>query len=280
PRVNILQNNRNLGFAAANNQGIQRARGRYLLLLNPDTELPPDALCELSRFLAAHPQAGVVGPRLQGARGKVQGGAAGYDPSPATIFNFATFLYRLFPGRLRGLWLPRSMYGHSQPIPVDWVSGACMMVRAEAVAAAGLMDERYFMYSEDVEWCRRIRRAGYQVFCLPYVRVTHHIGGSSRQLGPDFYAHNVDSLDLDLRSRYGPGMVALMHLFGAFGFLLRYLLFEMQYLRGRNPVYRELRDLWAACLKTSLARTLRPATRPDSPVLAASCEQPAATPEP
>ena len=134
-----------------------------------------------------------------------------------------------------------------------------MLIRSEAIAAAGPLDERYFMYSEDVEWCRRIRAAGFEVVCFPAVRVIHHIGGSTRQVGVAFHAHHVDSLDKDLRTRYGAGLVALMHLFGALGFALRYALYEFLWLRWRNPVFRELRDLRAACLKTSLARTIRPA---------------------
>ncbi len=261
PQLHVIANAENLGFAAANNQGIKRARGRYLLLLNPDTELPPTALTTLIAFMDDHADVGVVGPRLQGKGGKVQGGAAGYDPSPATIFNFASFLYRIWPRRLRGLWLPRSLYAQTTPIAVDWISGACMLVRQEAVAQAGPLDERYFMYSEDVEWCRRMRTAGFQVVCYPAVSVTHHIGGSSRQHGADFYAHNVDSLDMDLRSRYGSVQVAVMHFFSAFGFLLRYLLYEFYFLRWCNPVHAELRDLWVACLKTSLRRMVRPAEK-------------------
>jgi len=259
PQVQIKVNDANTGFAAANNQGLAWAQGRFILLLNPDTEMPPTTLRRLVDYLETHPQVGVVGPRLQGKGGKIQGGAAGYDPSPSTIFNFSTFLYRLLPKRCKGLWLPRSMYRQSEPIPVDWVSGACMMVRRQAYEAVGPLDERYFMYSEDVEWCRRIRGAGFQVACMPEVSITHHIGGSSRQLGPEFYAHNIDSLDLDLRSRYNAWTVALMHLIGAFGFLLRYLLSEMSYLREREPVFADIRDLWAACLKTSLLRIAKPA---------------------
>lgn len=110
-----------------------------------------------------------------------------------------------------------------------------------------------------MEWCRRVRAAGYRVVCHAGVAITHHIGGSARQQGPAFHHHNVDSLDKDLRSRYHPLAVAVMHLFGAFGFLLRYLLYEGLLLRWRLPVFAELRDLWAACLKTSLKRIVRPA---------------------
>ena len=110
PQVRVVANVANQGFAAANNQGIALARGRHILLLNPDTELPPTALSDLVAHLDAHPLVGVVGPRLESERGRIQGGAAGYDPSPTTIFNYATFLYRFFPERYRGLWLPQSTY--------------------------------------------------------------------------------------------------------------------------------------------------------------------------
>lgn len=134
-----------------------------------------------------------------------------------------------------------------------------MLLRRQALNAAGLMNERYFMYSEDVELCRRIRKAGYGVICLPSIHVTHHIGGSSRQLGPEFYAHNIDSLDLDLRTRYNGLQVAVMHLIAAFGYLLRMLFYQIHYWRERHPIFRELRELWAACLKTSLVRAVKPA---------------------
>lgn len=259
PQVQVIANPENQGFAAGNNQGLARARGRAILLLNPDTELPPTALRDLLAYLAAHPRVGVVGPRLEGERGKIQGGAAGYDPSPVVLFNYATFLYKLFPGHFRGLWLPQALYRRGQPVEVDWVSGACLLARAEAAAAAGPLNEGFFMYSEDVEWCRRIRGAGYAVVCHAGVGIIHHIGGSARQRGPDFHHHNVDSLDKDLRARYHPLWVGVMHLFGAFGFLLRYLLYELLLLRWRKPVFAELRDLWAACLKTSIKRIFRPA---------------------
>ena len=259
PQVIILANERNLGFAAGNNQGIRRARGRYILLLNPDTEIPPDTLTQFITFMDANPEVGVAGPRLQGRGGKIQGGAAGHDPSFVTIFNFATFLYRLWPRQFPGLWLPRSLYHQQDPIAVDWVSGACMMLRRETLAQAGLMNERYFMYSEDVELCRRVRGAGWGVVCLPNIHVTHHIGGSSRQLGPEFYAHNIDSLDLDLRTRYNPVAVALMHLVAAWGYALRMLFYEGRYRRSHYPIFRELSLLWRACLKTSLVRMFRPA---------------------
>ncbi len=143
---------------------------------------------------------------------------------------------------------------------IGYQAPVCWRAR-EAAVAAGPLDERYFMYSEDVEWCRRIRKVGYAVVCDPAVSVIHHIGGSTRQRGAAFHALNIDSLDQDLRSRYGTPAVALMHLIGAFGFLLRFRIYELLWLRWRLPVFAELRDLWLVCLQTSLQRTMRPADR-------------------
>ena len=252
PQVNVIANAENRGFAAANNQALTHASGRHAILLNPDTEAPRGALTRLVRFLDERPRVGVVGPRLAVRSGKLQGGAAGYEPSPWTVFNYSFFLYKLAPRLFRGLWLAKRQYLQPAPIRVDWVSGAALMARMAAVRQAGGLDESYFMYAEDVEWCRRIRAAGWEVYCLPTVQITHHIGRSTRQRGADFFAVNVHSLDRYYRSRFGPATVRLLHLFGVGGFALRVLAYEALYLHRRKGVYAELRDQWLACLRAGL----------------------------
>src|SRR5262249_26566022 len=160
--------------------GLRLARGRHLLLLNPDTEVRPGAVDALSAYLDAHPDVAAVGPRLLRADGSTQ-------PSR-----------RRFPGRLTGFvestvlqrWLPdapppRSYYVADQPDDreqdVDWLTGAGIMLRAEALRAVGLFDERFFMYSEEVDLCRRIKSAGWRVVYLPAATVVHHEGKSSEQ---------------------------------------------------------------------------------------------------
>ncbi len=252
PDVKLIANEDNAGFAAANNQGLARARGRYAILLNPDTVVKPGALARMVQFLAEHPRVGVVGPKLVLPRGQIQGGAAGYEPSLWTVFNYSFFFYNVAPPLFRGLWLARRQYVQGDAIPVDWVSGAALMVRMEAVHLAGPLDEHYFMYAEDVDWCRRLREAGWQVFCLPDVSVVHYIGRSIRQRGRAFFAVNVYSLDRYYRSRYRPAAVRLLHLFGVGGFTLRLVAYETLYLVRRRVVYAELRDKWAACLQASI----------------------------
>ncbi len=249
PQVHLIANDRNRGFAAANNQALARATGRYAMLLNPDTEVAPGTLGQMVRFLDDHPQAGVVGPKLVLRRGQIQGGAAGYEPSPWTVFNYSFFLYKLAPRLFRGMWLAKRQYHAPTPIEVDWVSGAALMARMATVRQAGLLDEGYFMYAEDVDWCRRIRGAGWRVYCLPAAQVMHLIGRSTRQRGADFFATNVHSLDRYYRTRYGPRIVRLLHLFGTGGFVLRTLGYAAAYLYRRKTVHRELRDQWWACTK-------------------------------
>ena len=268
PLVHIIQNAKNVGFAGASNQGLRWARGRHVVLLNPDTVITGRALERLSAFLDEHPRAGVVGPQLVSPEGRVQGGAAGYDPSPCTVFNYQFFLFRLAPRRFRGLWLARSRYADPTPIAVDWVAGACLMARAEAVRQVGGLDEGYFMYAEDVAWCNKMRAAGWEVYCLPAARVIHHIGASAKQQGPRFMARNVESLDRYYRSRYGVATVAAMHLMGVVGFGLRYLLATLRELRQGPLPPAESPALWRACLGASLRCLFRPVDSSDSAMLA------------
>ncbi len=262
PHVHLIANADNRGFAAGNNQALTRAGGRYVMLLNPDTQVTDGALPQMVRFLEEHPQVGAVGPQLTLPNGKIQGGAAGYEPSPWTVFNHALFLYKLWPTVFRGLWLAQSQYRRGQPIRVDWVSGAAMMVRAQVIRQVGGLDERYFMYAEDVEWCARMRRAGWQIYCLPQARIIHYIGQSARQRGRTFHAHNVYSLDRYYRSRYRLRTVRLIHLFALAGFALRWAVYGALYLVTREQAHAEQCHQWWACVIAS-ARSL--SASPPSP---------------
>ncbi|HUX88265.1 MAG TPA: glycosyltransferase family 2 protein [Chloroflexota bacterium] len=164
PEVRFLRNESNLGFAAAANLGLAIARGRLIGLLNPDVELPPGALPKLSAFLAEHPRIGAVGPALLGIDGTPQPFSYGGDPS-------LTYLVRRGWGRVRGQTLHPWSGGDARA--VDWVSGACLIARREAWEQVGLLDEGFFLYFEDVDWCRRCRQHGWDVYFVPEVEVTH-----------------------------------------------------------------------------------------------------------
>jgi N-acetylglucosaminyl-diphospho-decaprenol L-rhamnosyltransferase len=180
PQVHLVENTENLGFTRANNQAIVRAEGRYILLLNPDTEVLGDALEEMVSFMDANPEAGVAGPQLVYADGSVQSSRRRF-PDLKTLFVESTVLQRLFARSSiikRYYVLDRP---HDVVQDVDWVVGACLMTRRQAVEAAGLMDERFFMYSEEMDWCLRMKQKGWRVVYLPDARVMHHEARSSEQ---------------------------------------------------------------------------------------------------
>ncbi len=193
--VRLIVNAENLGFARANNVGIRASRGRYVLLLNNDAVALPGALAGLTAFMEVHGDAGAVGPRLLCPDGSLQPYAFGGDPTIGYLVRRG--VNRLLCGRPLHDWATGVVQ------PVDWVSGACLMVRREAIAQAGLLDEAFFMYFEDNDWCLRIRQAGWRVYYNPQVAIIH-IGGQSLARNPAARRAYRESLRHFYRKHYGP----------------------------------------------------------------------------
>lgn len=177
--VRLIRNDRNVGFGAAHNQSLHSARGRYALVLNSDATPSPGALRTLVDFLDAHPSVGVAGPRLRYPDGTVQPSRRRF-PSAATLFVESTQLQRFSPDNrlLRRYYVADR--SDDEPQEVDWLIGACLCVRATAIEHVGLFDERFFMYSEELDWCRRFRAAGWRIAYVPEAEVSHLEGASSR----------------------------------------------------------------------------------------------------
>jgi GT2 family glycosyltransferase len=165
----------NAGFAAANNRGIQGTSSPFVLLLNPDAVLSPGALAAMVATAQAHPQAGVVGALVLNDDGSVQAGSFGRFPSFAGTVGLRLWrVVQLLRGNLRS-----SPKAPNSTIVVDWVTGAGMLVKRAAIADVGPMDEGFFLYYEDIDWCRRMRARGWEVLLEPKARVVHHSGGSA-----------------------------------------------------------------------------------------------------
>ena len=174
PNVQLIRNSENIGFGRANNQGWRVSHSKYVLFLNSDTLVPPGALAQLIEFMNSHPDAGVCSPRLLCADGTTQSFAFGCDPTPAYLL--ARGWSRVFLHRPRHDWETRDAQ------TVDWVSGACLLARRNALERVDGFDEEFFMYFEDNDLCLRIRRAGWKIFYNPQVTITH-LGGASLAQG-------------------------------------------------------------------------------------------------
>jgi hypothetical protein len=187
PQVRLLESRENLGFAGGNNlalreiSNLQSRIPEYVWLLNPDTEVQPGATAALLAAMEAYPRAGVAGAKLLYADGSLQQSAFRFPGLVQLAFELFPLPARFYETPLNGRY-PRHLYGRETPFLVDHPLGATMMVRSEAVTQVGLMDEGYHMYCEEIDWCWRMRRAGWGALCVPSARVIHHAGQSTAQV--------------------------------------------------------------------------------------------------
>ncbi len=181
PWARVLESPQNRGYAAANNQGLRRSRGRYVLLLNPDTILPRNALKGMLAFMEAHPEAGAAGPKLVRQDGSLDLACRRSFPTPAVSFYRMVGLGKLFPHSPRFARYNLTYLSPDKVCQVDSVVGAFMMVRREAMEEVGLLDESFFLYGEDLDWAYRLKEAGWKVYYNPRVVVLHYKGEASRQ---------------------------------------------------------------------------------------------------
>ena len=202
PWVALTRSPRNGGFAYGNNQALIRARGAKILLLNPDTRIPPGAIGRLIERLEAHPEAGIVGPKLLRPNGTMHLACRRSFPTPSTAFYRFSGLARLFPNSPRFGRYNLTFVDPDLPLEVDSVCGACMLVRREVLERIGLLDERFFMYGEDLDWCLRARAAGWSVRYEPSVVVQHQHGAASRKRALRTTFHFFRAMDLFYRKHY------------------------------------------------------------------------------
>jgi len=241
PWIELVTNQENVGFARACNQGIglamEKYAAAYVALVNSDAVVGPAGILALVATMAGRPEVAVVGPALRLPDGRLQTGAAGFAPTAWSGVCYFLLLSALAPRWCRGFIInQRHFVGRPQPVPVDWVSGACMVTRAAAIRRVGLLDSRFFMYGEDVEWCQRMRRASFSVWYVPQVEVVHRHGGSASHASPGWLA---SACELVRRDR-GQLEYLAFRMAAALGLTARRVLYALAYIASREERYRRL----------------------------------------
>lgn len=233
PQVRLVVSDDNLGFGRANNVAFARCRGRAIVLLNPDTVVLDGALDRAVARLEARADVGALGTRLLNADGTLQRWTGGALPGLRNVARHHLMLDRVLPRAWRGapLFLEADV---AEDVDVDWVSGACMVLRREALDGR-LFDERYFMYGEDMELCARLRGAGWAVTYSPAATIVHHQGRSMDQQSGAILLTSLKGPRAFYRQRHGARTVWLYDLLTVAGFLLRWLAYSgLAALRARE----------------------------------------------
>ena len=209
PEVKLIRNEDNRGFAEANNQGLAIAKGEYVFVLNPDTIVLPGAITRLVQFMKETDDAGVVGPKLLNSDGSIQSSCQSFP----NLLNYAVFSfwsYRLLPTTKHPYRFALGLWNHSGTAEVDWVLGAAMMLRREVIQEVGGLDDDYFLYSEEKDWCFRIWQSGHKVYFLPEARVIHYGGQSATQTRRRSVRELYRSLMLFVEKHYSPSYANLL----------------------------------------------------------------------
>ncbi len=254
PWVRLIACQENVGFARGNNLAIAQANGRYILLLNPDTVVLQDALATMVTYLENQPDVGIVGAQLLNSDGTIQSSRRRF-PTLATAFFESTWLEPVAPA-----WLLERYYVADMPpdqtAEADWLVGACLMTRRAVLAQVGGLDEAYFMYSEELDWCRRIKDAGWRIVYLPAAQIIHYVGKSSEQA---VVARHINFQRAKLRyfrKYHGRFPAAVLRLFLWLTYLWQLIVESMKGLLGHKRPLRQqrVRAYWAV-----LRSGLRPA---------------------
>ena len=224
PGLRVIRNVDNRGYAAANNQALRLAQGDYVLLLNPDVVLAPGALATATAYLDAHPDVGILGPKILLPNGRLDPPARRTFKTPATYFYKLTGLSWLFPRHHRFGRYYLSYLDDDLLTDVDAVVGAFMLIRRATMARIGLLDERFFMYCEDEDWCWRAKQDDWRVVYHPAV-IAHHYKGSSTRLRPfSMIYHWHRSILLYHRKNIAPRYPAVVNTLVYGAMILSYLL--------------------------------------------------------
>lgn len=181
PHVHVIANKENVGFSKANNQAILESQGSYVLLLNSDTIVMENTLSYTIDFMNENKDVGATGCKVLLPDGNLDKACHRGFPTPEASFYYMTGLAKKFPNNPRFNSYHKSYLNMDETHEIDCLVGAFMMVRREAIKEVGILDETYFMYGEDIDWCYRIKEAGWRIYYTPQVSIVHYKGASSRK---------------------------------------------------------------------------------------------------
>lgn len=247
PQVRLLASPENLGFSRGNNLALEQARGEYLLLLNSDTRVECGALGALVAFMAGQPRIGAAGPMLLNADGSLQL-SCGIVPSLRTEIVHKLLLHRLFP------FFKLAGWDHRSARAVGWVSGACLLIRRQALAEVGPLDPAIYMCCEDLEWCMRLAEKNWQIFYYPFSRVVHLEGQSIRKNLGQMLVISQQSLFYLFQKHFGPGHLLFLRLLTLVEMVLRSILWGGLFiaLPARRAESRQRLQAYRQILRRSL----------------------------
>jgi GT2 family glycosyltransferase len=261
PTVQLVANTSNRGFTGGNNDGIHAAEewfggadpaASYVLLLNPDTEIHAGTLDAMLDFAEAHPQSGLIGPQLLYPDGTIQSSRRRFPTLMTALFE-STWLQPYAPRQLLDNFYMRDA-ADDLTCDVDWVYGAAMLVRRSAYQQVGLLDEQtFFMYSEEVDWCKRLKDAGWQIVYLPQAKITHYEGRSSAQAsGRRMILFNTSKVRY-FRKHHGRLKAAILRFALLAMFTFQLFLESAKWLIGhKRPMRQERISAYRAVLKSQL----------------------------
>ncbi|MEO8065974.1 MAG: glycosyltransferase family 2 protein [Candidatus Doudnabacteria bacterium] len=231
PQAILIENNANLGFSAGNNVAIKRATGRNILLLNSDTTVQTDTIDGTIGYLESHPDVGVVGCKVLLPSGELHQASRRKFPDPANAFLRLFGLRKFSDYNYRNVPVDREM-------EVDSVVGAFLMIRRSVIDQIGLLDEDFFMYGEDLDWCWRVKEAGFKVVYYPAVQITHYLYGSSKNIAFKTIRRAHDAMKIFYRKHYSEKHNWFFNQLVYFGINIRmYLVLMVNLFRNKKTVH-------------------------------------------
>ena len=253
PQVKLIENRQNLGFSKANNQALRKSKGRYFLLLNSDVIVLCDTLKKMVEFMDEHKKAGIAGCRLLNPDGTSQASYGDFHSIAKVLIG------KLIPTNFTEKWLGRYMQSHRisrEAREVDWVTGAFLIARREAIDEVGMLDENIFMYFEDDDWCYRMRKRGWKVYFVSQAQAVHLFGKSIQRVRHRISVESVVSKYYFYRKHYGRTRLCMLKIFQTGHSLLVMGLQLLNYLlrpNERNKV-KELLHAHKEIIKLSFER--------------------------